>query len=806
MGKPAKTSPKAVGQAYKEGDLVFAKIRFFPYWPARIEEASGKDKFKVKFYSTHDTSHVKTNMIEPYNSETKEIYGKNKKVLKGIWELENDPDMTQAETEAEAETDKIDSKTNSSARSSANTSPTLTNDEVESIEDASSNSESFKTASSKKKSRKSIAKVSPNSKEKSAEKSRPLIKDESSNESEQSKKSHEPSKKATRRSMRNRRSIDIDSSSRVSVKDENSNDSNEIVESAQKTPSIDKEESMSPENNQSNRRKSGAVKSSNKTIRFTSENTNDSSETHEMQESEDLHLEKSTLNGDKGSAVPLTITDNSEKITKTAENEPDQKSVLDEKNKTDASLIKNEPNLSVKDENIFENSSDKNTEAIPEAAFVSELESVQKAVPETPQDKSTEVLPITAPEAAPSTTPENMPEIKSESTEKISKESVLVFTPENIPEVKPEPIGKIPEESVPEIPPNNDKIDTENEDKQAAMDIDEKFIDMNPENKQADINASNALIDTVKNSKRVCSFEDSPENSSPKKKCMPQTNSDRTDDIDMMDTIPVNHDKESENKKSTENSIESSKSSVSAEPAENVSKLPQSISNDVQLKAVNNSHEKCDHKSVENISNQLQIESNSNDTQPKPTDHQLNEPESEDFQKSETDSIFEQKKKKWLEMTSEMQEATRMKMIEKRSYEKKKALVKKIEIQRALEIMHIEIKKSLAKDAPVKDEEKCCLIMEDLLKLPISQVHLFHTPGLFETINRVRKYKSTKVKELANSCHDRLKGLFQFSSEEFSEKFEKEKKKYFKENSEEIKIERKVTDQYKKILEQQKVN
>lgn len=36
-----------------------------------------------------------------------------------------------------------------------------------------------------------------------------------------------------------------------------------------------------------------------------------------------------------------------------------------------------------------------------------------------------------------------------------------------------------------------------------------------------------------------------------------------------------------------------------------------------------------------------------------------------------------------------------------------------------------------------KDVERCCLLMEDLVKLPFTQSHLFKAPEIVETIRKV---------------------------------------------------------------------
>ncbi|XP_055685800.1 PC4 and SFRS1-interacting protein isoform X2 [Lutzomyia longipalpis] len=44
---------------YKIGDLVFAKVKGYPPWPAKIEKIMGKSKFSVYFYGTGETGHIK---------------------------------------------------------------------------------------------------------------------------------------------------------------------------------------------------------------------------------------------------------------------------------------------------------------------------------------------------------------------------------------------------------------------------------------------------------------------------------------------------------------------------------------------------------------------------------------------------------------------------------------------------------------------------------------------------------------------------------------------------------------------------
>lgn len=62
-------------------------------------------------------------------------------------------------------------------------------------------------------------------------------------------------------------------------------------------------------------------------------------------------------------------------------------------------------------------------------------------------------------------------------------------------------------------------------------------------------------------------------------------------------------------------------------------------------------------------------------------------------------------------------------------------LFQDVRIQLALLRMDFEIKKSLRVDHT--DVNYCCLIMQDLIKLPFVKSHLFITPVIVDTIKKV---------------------------------------------------------------------
>ncbi|KAI9531417.1 hypothetical protein NQZ68_041628, partial [Dissostichus eleginoides] len=90
------TMPGKNGDQFKQGDLVFAKMKGFPHWPARVCQCDGGGRNKripVYFFGTHQIGTIPPENIVPYVGN-KLKFGSGVRIkgfTEGMWEIQNTP-------------------------------------------------------------------------------------------------------------------------------------------------------------------------------------------------------------------------------------------------------------------------------------------------------------------------------------------------------------------------------------------------------------------------------------------------------------------------------------------------------------------------------------------------------------------------------------------------------------------------------------------------------------------------------------------------------------------------------------------
>uniref|UniRef100_A0AAQ4RN71 PWWP domain-containing protein n=1 Tax=Gasterosteus aculeatus aculeatus TaxID=481459 RepID=A0AAQ4RN71_GASAC len=79
---------------YKQGDLVFAKMKGFPHWPARVRP---RKRVLVFFFGTHQMYVLLKNIVPFVGNKMKYGCGvRSKGFSEGMWEIQNTPGVEAA--------------------------------------------------------------------------------------------------------------------------------------------------------------------------------------------------------------------------------------------------------------------------------------------------------------------------------------------------------------------------------------------------------------------------------------------------------------------------------------------------------------------------------------------------------------------------------------------------------------------------------------------------------------------------------------------------------------------------------------
>ncbi|KAH9493036.1 hypothetical protein Btru_022582 [Bulinus truncatus] len=90
-----------MAEMYKPGDKIFAKMKGYPHWPARIDSLQDntvkppKGKYPIFFYGTHETAFLGPKDIYPYEKFKDKYHKPNSRTAfnAGLWEIIHNPDV-----------------------------------------------------------------------------------------------------------------------------------------------------------------------------------------------------------------------------------------------------------------------------------------------------------------------------------------------------------------------------------------------------------------------------------------------------------------------------------------------------------------------------------------------------------------------------------------------------------------------------------------------------------------------------------------------------------------------------------------
>ncbi|CAI9736128.1 lens epithelium-derived growth factor-like [Octopus vulgaris] len=753
---------------FKPGDKIFAKMKGYPHWPARIDDLPDgavkppKGKFPIFFYGTHETAFLAPKDIFPYN-KYKNKYGnpqKRRGFNEGLWEIVHDPNVKFHRSSSQASSADDDSQANTPSAVDAD-------DGEEEDEEVEKTNKSVRGKTpAKKRQSSSTPTGKPTKRARKGPPARSKSK-ESTVDEEEVAADNEVEDNEDNADDKDNEEEDFDEPS--APDSDNSDDEDfQIEDSVKKNKGgRGRPSAKAPSKGKGSKKVEGSESESEKSNK-------ESSEEEEMDNEEDSEYDekpkgrsrskkkaatpkakaapKRTVNrkassgrGGGGarrqSKAPVEVTADS--LSSSSDSE-DSEDMMSSWKKRDEERKKEIERLRKLGE---ERKKQEEEEAIQKAT-----EELQRERELKQEDESEEEKVVHKKEK---------PVIKKEKPKKELKRKVKEETPVNKNRKKAKKVDSDSEEEKTPAEPEDTKSvskDKDKDDSPGAKDTDEEEQKKTP---------TAAVKDEVDSEEEIGRRK----KKGPSKQLKKDFDLDDDEDANIADDVPGDD--------KSEKSV-----STPAEKEKNLKEVEKNKKNKPQEVAKNKMKEINRKEKLKEKVKEIKKEEKTKEKRPVRDDKAGSTGGASSINKSTTsasenkDNVEEEEedaRRKRLERERRHDKEEEKERKKKEKFEKKKKeKIQFLQTESTLIQMDNEIKKSLQIDKT--DVDKCIAIMEDLEALPVTQIMLKKNPDIMNTIKKIRKYKgSEKIKKKAEVIYHKFKNLFMVAEgESFSQVFNRE--------------------------------